>query len=40
MKLASLRSGRDGRLIVVNDDLSTDADASAIAPTMHAAPDD
>lgn len=40
MKLASLRSGRDGRLVVVSDDLAWYADAGHIAPTMQAALDD
>lgn len=40
MKLASLKQGRDGRLIVVSDDLSTYVEASAIAPTLQAALDD
>jgi fumarylacetoacetate (FAA) hydrolase len=40
MKLASLKSGRDGRLVVVSDDLAWCADASHIAPTMQAALDD
>ncbi len=40
MKLASLKNGRDGRLIVVSNDLQKYADASAIAPTMQAALDD
>ncbi|MFL6548304.1 MAG: fumarylacetoacetate hydrolase family protein [Povalibacter sp.] len=40
MKLATLRSGsRDGRLFVVNRDLSRAVDASRIAPTMQAALD-
>jgi fumarylacetoacetate (FAA) hydrolase len=39
MKLASLKSGRDGQLVVVSDDLSWYADASHIAPTMQAALD-
>jgi fumarylacetoacetate (FAA) hydrolase len=39
MKLASLKSGRDGRLIVVSDDLAWYADAAHIAPTMQAALD-
>lgn len=39
MKLASLKHGRDGRLIVVSDDLSRYADAGAIAPTLQAALD-
>jgi fumarylacetoacetate (FAA) hydrolase len=40
MKLASLKDGRDGRLIVVSRDLTRFADASAIAPTLQAALDD
>ena len=40
MKLASLRSGRDGRLVVVDDGLTKYADASAIAKTLQAALDD
>jgi len=40
MKLASLKHGRDGRLVVVSRDLSRCADASAIAPTLSAAIDD
>jgi fumarylacetoacetate (FAA) hydrolase len=40
MKLASLKSGRDGRLIVVSDDLAWYADAAHIAPTLQAALDD
>ncbi len=40
MKLASLKAGRDGRLVVVSDDLAWYADASRIAPTMQAALDD
>ncbi|HEU4535467.1 MAG TPA: fumarylacetoacetate hydrolase family protein, partial [Polyangiaceae bacterium] len=40
MKLASLRSGRDGRLVVVADDLRSCADASAVAPTLQRALDD
>jgi fumarylacetoacetate (FAA) hydrolase len=39
MKLASLKSGRDGRLVVVSDDLAWCADAGHIAPTMQAALD-
>ncbi|MEQ1686952.1 MAG: fumarylacetoacetate hydrolase family protein [Sphingopyxis sp.] len=39
MKLASLKSGRDGRLVVVSDDLAWYADAAHIAPTMQAALD-
>ena len=40
MKLASLKHGRDGRLVVVSDDLAWCADASHIAPTLQAALDD
>lgn len=40
MKLASLKHGRDGRLVVVSRDLSTYAAADHIAPTMQAALDD
>lgn len=40
MKLASLKSGRDGRLVVVSQDLSRAVAASDIAPTMQAALDD
>ena len=40
MKLASLKSGRDGRLVVVSRDLHWFADASHIAPTLQAALDD
>ena len=39
MKLASLKGGRDGRLVVVSDDLSSYTDAGAIAPTLQAALD-
>ncbi|MEQ1725752.1 MAG: fumarylacetoacetate hydrolase family protein [Sphingopyxis sp.] len=39
MKCASLKSGRDGRLVVVSDDLAWYADAAHIAPTMQAALD-
>ena len=39
MKLASLKSGRDGELIVVSRDLSQAVRASAIAPTLQAALD-
>jgi fumarylacetoacetate (FAA) hydrolase len=38
--LASLKSGRDGRLVVVSDDLTVCADATDIALTMQAALDD
>lgn len=40
MKLASIKSGRDGRLVVVSDDLAWCADARHIAPTLQAALDD
>jgi fumarylacetoacetate (FAA) hydrolase len=39
MKLGSLKSGRDGRLVVVSDDLAWCADAVHIAPTLQAALD-
>jgi fumarylacetoacetate (FAA) hydrolase len=40
MKLASLKSGRDGQLVVVSEDLAWCADASHIAPTLQSALDD
>ena len=40
MKLASLKSGRDGALVVVSNDLAWFAPADAIAPTLQAALDD
>ena len=40
MKLASLPSGRDGRLVVVSDDLAWYADANHIVPTLQALLDD
>ena len=40
MKLGSLKSGRDGRLVVVSRDLAWCADAGHVAPTMQAALDD
>ncbi|WP_116970328.1 fumarylacetoacetate hydrolase family protein [Blastomonas sp. UPD001] len=40
MKLASLRSGRDGHLVVVSNDLAWYADASHLVPTLQAALDD
>ncbi|ODP37987.1 fumarylacetoacetate hydrolase family protein [Sphingomonas turrisvirgatae] len=40
MKLASLKAGRDGRLVVVSADLAWCADAGHIAPTLQAALDD
>jgi fumarylacetoacetate (FAA) hydrolase len=40
MKLASLKSGRDGALVVVSADLRWCAPATAVAPTLQAALDD
>ena len=40
MKLASLKGGRDGRLVVVSHDLAWCFDAAAAAPTLQAALDD
>jgi len=40
MKLASLKDGRDGRLVVVSRDLSRFAEAGEVAPTLQAALDD
>jgi len=40
MKLGSLKSGRDGRLVVVSHDLAWCADAGHIVPTLQAALDD
>ncbi len=40
MKLASLKGGRDGRLVVVSEDLAWSAPAETIAPTLQAALDD
>lgn len=40
MKLASLKHGRDGQLVVVSRDLTRAADARAVAPTLQAALDD
>src|ERR1700761_2746610 len=40
MKLASLKNGRDGKLVVVSNDLAWCADATHIAPTLQAALDD
>ncbi|HNR77500.1 MAG TPA: fumarylacetoacetate hydrolase family protein [Parvularculaceae bacterium] len=40
MKLASLKHGRDGKLVIVSDDLTRCTDASRIAPTLQAALDD
>ncbi|NNC64761.1 MAG: hypothetical protein HKN84_08260, partial [Gammaproteobacteria bacterium] len=39
MKLASLREGRDGKLVVVSSDLSRYLDAGDVAPTLQAALD-
>ena len=39
MKLASLKSGRDGKLVVVSTDLAWYASADMIAPTLQAALD-
>ena len=39
MKLASLKHGRDGKLVVVSDDLAWCADATGIVPTLQAALD-
>ena len=39
MKLASLKHGRDGRLVVVSNDLNWFTDAFLIAPTLQAALD-
>ena len=40
MKLASLKNGRDGKLVVVSTDLKRCLDASGIAPTLQSALDD
>ena len=40
MKLASLKQGRDGRLVVVSNDLTRYTEASHIRPTLQAALDD
>ncbi|WP_159732496.1 fumarylacetoacetate hydrolase family protein [Methylosinus sp. Ce-a6] len=40
MKLASLKHGRDGRLVVVSRDLTRATEATAVAPTLQAALDD
>jgi len=40
MKLATLKGGRDGRLVIVSRDLARCLDASSIAPTLQAALDD
>jgi fumarylacetoacetate (FAA) hydrolase len=40
MKLASLKHGRDGRLVIVSEDLTRFTDATRVAPTLQAALDD
>ncbi|MHA7871167.1 MAG: fumarylacetoacetate hydrolase family protein [Hyphococcus sp.] len=40
MKLASLKHGRDGKLVVVSKDLTRYTDAGRVAPTLQAALDD
>ena len=40
MKLASLKSGRDGHLVVVSNDLAWYADAAHIISTLQGALDD
>lgn len=40
MKLASLKGGRDGRLVVVSNDLAWYADAAHICPTLQSALDE
>jgi fumarylacetoacetate (FAA) hydrolase len=40
MKLASLKHGRDGRLVLVSRDLARAVDATHVAPTLQAALDD
>ena len=40
MKLASLKGGRDGRLVVVSTDLAWYADAVQVVPTLQAALDE
>lgn len=40
MKLASLKSGRDGKLVVVSRDLSRAVSAESVAPTLQSAMDD
>lgn len=40
MKLASLKSGRDGKLVVVSNDLAWYADAGHVCPTLQTALDD
>ncbi len=38
MKLASLKWGRDGRLVVVSNDLAWCVEATNVAPTLQTAP--
>ena len=40
MKLASLKHGRDGKLVIVSNDLTRYTDATRVAPSMQAALDD
>src|SRR6266513_2022203 len=40
MKLASLKRGRDGQLLLVSRDLARATDASHVVPTLQAALDD
>jgi len=40
MKLASIKHGRDGKLVVVSRNLTKAASAAAIAPTLQAALDE
>lgn len=40
MKLASLKNGRDGKLVIVSRDLTRMTEAAGIAPTLQAALDD
>ncbi len=40
MKLASLKNGRDGQLVIVSKDLTRYTDAARVAPTLQAALDD
>lgn len=40
MKLASLKGGRDGRLVIVSKDLTRCIDVAGVAPTLQAALDD
>ena len=40
MKLASLKSGRDGKLVVVSRDMTRAVSAEEVAPTLQAALDE